>query len=215
VQRARFANRLFWPTRTYQVCTLGHSRSRAPELAEELSTPGRTESSNYVRVCMQPLAFAVCSWAAAWRATGCSPPCVLTLRLPPVCLLTDSPPVPGSGGRSSHHHAGFAGIPPSPSRAPSAAHATAKRSNLIFIHAPFACGNGPLSSQRTGRGTDSTTTALVLRTMVDEAAPVGPTGGISYRFCTFAASPQANALSSVDTAAERAMFTIEHCGSYR
>jgi hypothetical protein len=111
VQRARFANRLFWPTRTYQVCTLGHSRSRAPELAEELSTPGRTESSNYVRVCMQPLAFAVCSWAAAWRATGCSPPCVLTLRLPPVCLLTDSPPVPGSGGRSSHHHTGFAGIP--------------------------------------------------------------------------------------------------------
>jgi hypothetical protein len=68
VQRARFANRLFWPTRTYQVCTFGHSRSRAPELAEKLSTPGRAESSNYVRVCMQPLAFAVCSWAAAWRA---------------------------------------------------------------------------------------------------------------------------------------------------
>lgn len=31
--------------------------------------------------------------------------------LPPVCLLTDSPPVPGSRGRSSHHHTGFAGIP--------------------------------------------------------------------------------------------------------
>ena len=36
------------------------------------------ESRNYVRFCMQPLVFAVCSWVAAWRATGCSPPCVLT-----------------------------------------------------------------------------------------------------------------------------------------
>lgn len=51
--------------------------------------------------------------------------------------------------------------------------------------------------------------------MIDEAAPVGPTGGISYRFCTFAASPQANALSSVNTVAERAMFNIEHRGSDR
>lgn len=113
MQRARFANRLFWPTRTYQVCSLDHSRSRAPELAEELSTP---ESRARRKQELRSISHAdsgvrrvfVGGGLASYRLQSAVR---VDFGLPPVCLLTDSPPVPGSRGRSSHHHTGFAGIP--------------------------------------------------------------------------------------------------------
>lgn len=100
MQRARFANRLFWPTRTYQVCSLDHSRSRAPELAEELSTP---ESRARRKQELRSISHAdsgvrrvfVGGGLASYRLQSAVR---VDFGLPPVCLLTDSPPVPGSGG---------------------------------------------------------------------------------------------------------------------
>ena len=52
------------------------------------------------------------------------------------------------------------------------------------------CGSGPLTSANTQRDRQDKA-ALVLHTMIVDAAPVGPFGGLSYRFCGFAARQQA------------------------
>ena len=59
-----------------------------------------------------------------------------------------------------------------------------------FMREKGRCGSGPSRTTNRQRA-DRTTTALVLHTMIVDAAPVGPSGGLSYRFCGFAAELQA------------------------
>ena len=76
-------------------------------------------------------------------------------------------------------------------RSPICSPRESQMSNFMVIHAKRGDAAAARRGQRTGRGTDKTTTALVLRTMIVDAAPVGPFGGLSYRFCGFAARLQA------------------------
>jgi hypothetical protein len=54
-------------------------------------------------------------------------------------------------------------------------------------------GSGPSRTTNRQRA-DRSTTALVPHTMIVDAAPVGPSGGLSYRFCGFTAKLQATVL---------------------
>jgi hypothetical protein len=56
-----------------------------------------------------------------------------------------------------------------------------------FMQFKGRCRSGPSNRQRA----DRSTTALVLHTMIVDAAPVGPSGGLSYHVCGFVAKLRA------------------------